>query len=241
MVASPTLPWVPVLLIAALSAVAMVSAIFPAARPPARQSRLTVIAILGIAALATTVWQVWADGNEIAHLIKGDRSQQLAARVKSLEQQLLKLEESTLSRSLGSDTAAKLADYLRPFSSGRRVVVSSMPNDIEAYRYATEITNALKAAGWDARGPETTTIFGNISAMGINVFDAAPSTGTAKILLDAFAQFGIPYETRVPPGGVLDGGSVELFIGSKPVQPAASTTGTVQQNGSSALRDVSGN
>ncbi len=234
------LPWVPALLIAALSALALAAATFPARRTFVRQSRLAAIAILGISALATTVWQVWTDGEEIARLARHDRSTELQIRVKSLEQQLAKLEESTRGRSLAGDTAAKLTNYLRSFGD-RKVVVSCIPNDIEAYNYATEIVDALRAANWDARGPETTTIFGKVSAMAVNVYDNDVSgSDTAKILLDGFAKFGIPYKTRVPPADVLDPGAVELFIGTKPVQPDV-VIETSPGTGFPSERNISGN
>jgi hypothetical protein len=112
---SQTLPWVPALLIAALSALALAAATFPARRTFVRQSRLAAIAILGISALATTVWQVWADDEEIARLFRHDRSTELQIQVKSLKEQIEKLEESTRGRSLAGDTAAQLANYLRGF------------------------------------------------------------------------------------------------------------------------------
>lgn len=240
MVVSPTLPWVPALLIAALSALALAAATFPARRTFVRQSRLAAIAILGISALATTVWQVWTDGEEIARLTRHDRSTELQIRVKSLEQQLAKLKESTRGRSFAGDTAAKLTNYLRSFGN-HKVVVSCIPNDVEAYQYATEIVDALKAANWDARGPETTTIFGKVSAMAVNVYDNAGSgSDTAKILLDGFAKFGIPYKTRVPPADMLDPGAVELFIGTKPVQPDV-VVDTSPGTGLPPKQNISGN
>jgi hypothetical protein len=234
------LPWVPALLIAALSALALAAATFPARHTFVRQSRLAAIAILGISALTTTVWQVWTDGEEIARLARHDRSTELQIRVKSLEQQLAKLEESTRGRSLAGDAAAKLTNYLRSFGD-HKVVVSCIPNDIEAYNYATEIVDALKAANWDARGPETTTIFGKLSAMAVNVYDNDGSgSNTTKILLDGFARFGIPYKTRVPPAEMLDPGAVELFIGSKPVQPDV-VVETSPGTGFPPERNISGN
>jgi hypothetical protein len=240
MAVSQTLPWLPALLIAALSALALAVATFPATSTVVRQLRLTAIAILGISALATTVWQVWIDGEEIAHLARLDRSTELQIRVKSLQEQLAKLEESTRGRSLVGDTAAKLANYLRPFG-GRKVVVSCIPDDVEAYHYATEIVDALKAANWDARGPETTTIFGKVSAMAVNVYsNDASSSDTAKILLDGLAKFGIPYKTRVPPAEMLDSGAVELFIGAKPVEPDV-VVETSPGTSLSPERNISGN
>ncbi len=165
----------------------------------ARRVRIAAIAALGSAALATSVWQASAASDEIAHLKQNDQTQKLALEVKSLAEELAKLKESARARSLDDQTATKLADYLRLYGS-RKIVVSCVPNDVEAYHYATELANALKGAGWDALGPQTTMIFGNIRAMGINVYDTGSAgPDTAKILVDAFAKFGIPYQSRVPP------------------------------------------
>jgi hypothetical protein len=220
------LPWLPALPIAALGATALAAAAIPATAVAARQRRLAAIAVLGILALGTMVWQAWAAAKEIARLRQNDRSQELALQVQSLENQLAKLERSTRARSLDGDTAARLADYLRPF--GRRtVVVSCVPNDLEAYRYATEIADMLKSANWDASGPETTMMYGNIRAMGVNLFDnGAPGSDTTKILVAAFAKFAIPYQTRVPPGPDPNGAAVELFIGSRPGPPTAEAVQT---------------
>jgi hypothetical protein len=215
------LPWLPALLVIILSALALAVAAAPATAPAARWSRLTGIAVIGLLAVSATVWQTKADADRIMQLIRQDQSKQLMAQVRSLEEQVAKLRESTRIRSLGADTARRLADYLRPFGS-HKVVVSCAPNDIEAYRYATQIADALKAANWDARGPETTAIFGDVRAMGINVYDnGGPGSHTAKILLDGLAKFGIPYQSRVPPAEALpETETVELFIGSKPTAAA---------------------
>lgn len=210
------LPGLPVLLVVALSGLALASALTPAAGAITKRMRAVAIAVLGILAVATTVWQARASGEQIARLKQNDKSKELASQIRSLEDQVAKLKESTRLRSLGTDTASKLADYLRPFGS-HKVVVSSIPNDIEAYRYATEIADALKAAQWDARGPETTGIFGDIHAMGINIYDnAGQGSDTAKVLIGALTKFGLPYQSRVPPTEALQSGTVELFIGTKP-------------------------
>jgi hypothetical protein len=212
------LPWLPALLIVALGILALAAA---AGRSPAtKRLWLAAIAIAGMVALAATLWQGWAAGEQIARLKRNDRSAELAAQVKSLEDEIAKLKETTRARSLGAETAANLAGYLRSFGS-RKVVVSCAPNNFEAYRYATQIANALKAANWDARGPERTTIFGDIRAMGINVYDNGErGSDTAQILLAGLAKFGIPYQSRVPPSEAVASGTVELFIGAKPGQPA---------------------
>jgi hypothetical protein len=113
--------------------------------------------------------------------------------------------------------AERLSEYLRPFGP-RPVVVSCIPDDIEAYNYANQIVNIFKSANWDAHGPEITKIFGDIVAMGVNVYGGGENNSeTVKILLDGFAKFNIPYHIRVAPSGSIpDNATVELFIGAKP-------------------------
>lgn len=217
---SALLPWLPAVFVGALCVLALTIVMVPSTKT-AKRAGLAGLGVLGSAALAISVWQSSAASDEIARLKHNDQTERLTLQVKSLEQELTKLKESTRARSLGDQTAVNLADYLRPYGS-RKIVVSCVPNDVEAYRYATEIANAVKNAGWDASGPETTTIFGNIRAMGINIFDpGSAGPDTAKILVDAFAKFGVPYQSRVPPAEAVDGGRVELFVAAKPVQPAA--------------------
>ncbi len=214
------LPWLPALAVAALGAIALLSAAAPPLSSASRRRRFGAIAGLGALALIVTVWQVWAQGRVIAGLVRNDPAKQLTLQVRSLEDRLAKLKESTRERTLGEETAAKLAGYLRSFGS-RKVVVSCIPGDIEAYDYATEIADVLKAANWDARGPETTMIFGDVRALGVNLYNkGAPGADTAKILLDGFVKFGIPYQSRVPPQAMPDDGTVELFVGGKPTQAA---------------------
>jgi hypothetical protein len=210
------LPWLPVVLTAALCAAALAAAAFPTTTGARMRLRLAAVALLGVAALSATLWQSWAATQEIARLERNDPAKALAARVTELEAQLSRLQQSTRERSLDPDTAKKLADFLRPFGA-RKVVVSCVPNDVEAYRYATQIADALKSAGWDANGPETTVIFGNIRAMAINIYDnSGAGSDTAKILVDGFTKLGIPYQSRVPPAQSLDSGTVELFVGAQP-------------------------
>jgi hypothetical protein len=71
--------------------------------------------------------------------------------------------------------------------------------------------------------PETTTIFGDIKSMAINVYDNSDGrSDTMKVLLEGLAKFGIPYQSRVPPSEALpDNGTVELFIATKPTLSGA--------------------
>src|SRR5271166_2392309 len=221
------LPWLPALMIVALCALAFAVAAMPATKPRTRRVRIAAIAALGSAALATSVWQASAASDEIAHLKQNDQTQKLALEVKSLAEELAKLKESARARSLDDQTATKLADYLRPYGS-RKIVVSCVPNDVEAYHYATELANALKGASWDALGPQTTMIFGNIRAMGINVYDTGSAgPDTAKILVDAFAKFGKaacrrPRQSTVAESNCLSAPSLFSHPSRPPSQPISS-------------------
>jgi hypothetical protein len=221
-VAGALSPWLPAVLVAILSISALALAAAPGTSPRETRPRLMALAAIGGLALAATVWQAKAGADRVARLVEQDRTKQLTAEVDALQQQIEQLKESTRFRSLTGDTATKLADYLRPFGK-HKVVVSCAPNDIEAYHYATQIADVLKTANWDASGPEATTIFGDVRAMGINVYNnSAHPSDTVKILLDGLAKFGIPYQSRVPPSEALpQTETVELFIGAKPGFTAA--------------------
>ncbi|HTV44217.1 MAG TPA: hypothetical protein VMF05_02780 [Stellaceae bacterium] len=218
----PSFAWLSILLVVVLCAAALAGAALPVRTETDRRRRLGSLVFLGALTLAATVWQSRSAADRIAGLERQDRSPQLTAQVESLQRQLDQLKETSRGRSLSANTAAKLADYLRGFGS-HKVIVSCAPDDIEAYHYATQIADVLRAANWDARGPEATTIFGNVEAMGINLYnDSGHASETVKILLDAMVKFGIPYQSRVPPSQALpDNETVELFIGSKPSSLAA--------------------
>ncbi len=213
--------WLPELLVLILAAVAIAACGRAPAGPAQRRLRVAGIALLGGLAIVTTVWQQRSATARISHLIAEVHSAALTKEVNALESEIDQLRQREHGRTISSDAAAKLADYLRSFGP-HQVVVSCTPDDIEAYRYATEIVDVLKSANWDARGPEATTIFGDIKAMGINVYDAgAGRSDTTKILLAGLTKFGIPFQSRVPPSEALpDNQTVELFIGAKPAPPA---------------------
>jgi len=141
----------------------------------------------------------------------------LNSRISELQAQIEALREKTKTRAIDSDTVTKLADYLRPFGS-HRVVVSCVPDDVEAFTYANQIANVLRTAGWDAHGPETTAIFGDAPAMGIRLYvrsGVAPET--AKILLDAFTRFDVPFKSGTTSNDMIpDNTTVELFVSHKP-------------------------
>jgi len=142
----------------------------------------------------------------------------LTAKIKDLENQVQALQEKSRARTIDTDTSAQMADYLRPFGN-HRVVVSCLPDDVEAYGYANQIANVLRAAGWEALGPETTTIFGEAPAMGVTLYvrSGAAPPDAARLLLDAFTRFNIPYQSGVASNDAIpDPATVELFVGKKP-------------------------
>jgi hypothetical protein len=144
--------------------------------------------------------------------------QALNSKIKDLESQIDALKERTRGRSIAPDAAAKIAALLRP--GGRhQVVVSCAPDDIEAYNYANQIANVLREAGWDATGPEKTTIFGEAPGMAVRLYvraGAAPPD-TVKLLIDAFTRFNVPFESGITPNDAIpDPATTELFVSHKP-------------------------
>jgi hypothetical protein len=217
-------PWVPALLALILSAVAVAAVGTMPAGSATKRLRIAGIALLGGLAVAATVWQTHIYRDRISSEEIGSAAQ--IKQVQALEDQIDALKQSTKRRTISADTGGKLADYLRPFGP-RQVMVSCAPGDIEAYHYATEIVNVLKSANWNAGGPETTTIFGDIKSMAINVYNNSDGrSDTMKILLAGLAKFGIAYQSRAPPSEALpDNGTVELFIAAKPALSGAPAPG----------------
>jgi hypothetical protein len=226
------LPWLPTLLLIILTAVALTAASAPPVTRAARRICFAAITLFGVLALAGSVWQGMKAADATARRSGalasaenlGDtktRRAGLAEKVETLEKRIKELEAAGAGRTVGADTAVKFADYLRGFGS-RRVVVSCAPNDLEAYDYANQLVNILKAANWDAEGPEITEIFGDIRAIGVSLYvNGDNDTDTVKILLDGFAKFNIPYRSRVTPSHAIpDAETVELYIGSIASQPA---------------------
>jgi len=225
-------PWLTVAAVLGLGAVAALGA----RRPPPRtitggRARLLGTLAVGLLALAGAAWQAFGIGAARAPLPAGDRPLAEAApaalavlrqRIRLLETRLDELKHGITPRVLGPDKAQQLAVYLRQFGS-RAVVISCTPNDVEAFDYATQIANALKSAGWDARGPESTTIFGDIRAIGINVYDSdappdASSTDASQSPAEAHRQpdkVDARATQRTPtgrPGGSGGSGTVDILL-----------------------------
>ena len=141
----------------------------------------------------------------------------LSAKVAGINDQIAALKTGATGRAIDAATAVKLADYLRQ-SGSYRVVVSCPPSDVEAYTYANQLVDILKAAGWDANGPETTVNVLDQPAMGVTVLVRDPTApDAAKILLDAFTQFDIAHQPGISASyAIPDTATVELFVAKKP-------------------------
>jgi cell division protein FtsB len=240
--------WLPSVAVVAMTVVALVmAASAPALR--ARRLWLPAVMLLGAAAIGLTVWRQEAGraalGAEAARVeALGARLDALArmlpagpgrtpaetfdtvaaalhalnAKIKDLETQVAVLRQQARHRTIRPRTAADLAADLRRFGP-HRVVVSCVPDDVEAFAYANQIANLLRAAGWQAPGPEATAIFGTAPAMGVALYVKSGGTPpeTARILEDAFTRFNIPYKPGVTPSDAIpDPATTELFVSHKP-------------------------
>jgi hypothetical protein len=221
-------PWLPTVLVIILTAVALTEAGSSAATTRNRRLWMASIILVGSLAIAGAVWQVQrtvaasaalAGMTALPEASNRERyeptTSDLTKQVKALEDRIRELEAGRQLRTIATDNADKLVAYLRQFGN-RRVIVSCTPEDIEAYQYANQLVNILKSGNWDVQGPQVTKIFGDIRAPGINVYVSRDHSDTAKILLDGFAKFNIPYQSRVTPSQAIpDAETVELFIGTR--------------------------
>jgi hypothetical protein len=240
--------WLPTVAVAAIAVFGFVAVVVQPSRP-AKKYWLAAMLVGAVLAIGASAWQQAksrvALGDEMVRLQKlGKRLDELGrllpmgpgttpdqtfdtvaatitslnARIKDLEGQIHALAEKSRARTIDPDTAREMAEYLRPFGS-HRVVVSCVPDDVEAYGYANQLANLLRAAGWDALGPETTKIFGEAPAMKILVYvrPGVQPPEAVKLLLDAFARFNIPFQSGITPEAAIpDPATVELFVGHKP-------------------------
>ena len=144
--------------------------------------------------------------------------QTLNAKIAELQGQVEALRQKSRARSIEPAAAAQIAEYLRR-SGGHRVVVSCAPDDLEAYGYANQLANVLRDAGWEALGPEKTAIFGEAPGMGVRLYvrNGATLPDAARLLIDAFSRFNIPFESGVTPSDAIpDPATTELFVSHKP-------------------------
>jgi len=249
MIAGETLWWLPTAAAAAMAVLGVVALAAQPPRP-ARRWWLAALLVGGALAVGASAWHGArsrdALGGEAARLRQlGERLDALGrllpagpgasadetfdtvtaaivalnAKIKDLESQIAALREKNRRRTIDPDVADKLADYLRQ-AGPHRVVVSCLPDDLEAFTYANQLANVLRLAGWEALGPEKTTIFGEAPAIGIRLFVRSTATAppdTGKLLTEAFTRFNIPYQSGITPSDAIpDPATVELFVGPKP-------------------------
>ncbi len=240
--------WLPTVAVAAMSGVAWAAVASASERPGRRRWMAGVLAAAAIA-LLLSAWQqtrsraVLADEaarlqqlgtrlDEVGRLLPAGPGTtpgetfdtvttaivSLSAKIKDLEGQIQTLQEKSKGRAIPDDAAAKMAEALRQAGS-YRVVMSCVPDDVEAFSYANQIANVLRAAGWDALGPETTTIFGETPPMGLALYmrPGVSPPDSVRVLFDAFGRFNIPYQSGITPSTAIpDPATVEVFVGHKP-------------------------
>ena len=221
--------WLAPLSVIVVTALALTVAEMPSATPSGRRLWMASVLAFGVLAIAATVWLGRREGEEALALAgtsaapqgspaapNGPSVASLTFQIRVLKDRVKELEADRPVRSIAQKSADDLASYLKQFGS-RRLIVSCIPEDIEAYQYANQLVNLLRAANWDVQGPQVTKIFGDVRAPGVNLYvNGDNSSDTTKILLDGFAKFNIPYQSRVTPSGAIpDIETVELFIGSQ--------------------------
>lgn len=145
-----------------------------------------------------------------------DAIRSLNAQIEDLQQQIRAARETYKNRRIEPETASRLAAHLRGLGP-YRVVVSCVPGDAEAFAYANQLVNILREAGWDALGPETTTIFGTPSYPGVTLFPPGGGASQAvNALIDAFTRFNIPFRSGIPAREAIpDPGTVSLLVSGK--------------------------
>ena len=224
--------WLPTLFVVVVTALALTAAALPPGAPSGRRLWMASILVFGCLAIAATVWLGRREAEETVALagtsampqvpsavLNAPSTADLTRRIKALEDHVKELEAGRRVRSITQTAADDLASYLKQ-SGTHRVIVSYIPDDMEAYQYANQLVNILRAANWEAQGPQPTKTFGDVRAPGINLYvNGDNSSDTAKILLAGFAKFNIPYQSRVTPSGAIpDTETVELFVGSRQSQ-----------------------
>jgi hypothetical protein len=262
-VTDPIASWGPAALVVLVAALGLTVAGSPPASRGTRRLWTAAIFVCGSLAVAGTVWQaqdaLHRKSAAMALLRQSEGASAGAALARAAptappQDSVATARQPAPARAIAADTAGKLAAYLKKFGS-HAVIVSAIPGDLEAYDYANRLANLLRTADWQVGGPEITRVFGDLHAVGVNLF-ANPKqlSDTTKILADAFEKFNIPYQPRVTPDGVVpDSDAVELFVGALPgtriasapppepaVVPGAPINAAAAGQGSGSMQDKTG-
>ena len=247
MISGEALWWLPSAAALVMSMLALLAALAQPRRP-AKSAWILLILICGTLAVALSTWQqtdnraalqqeaarlrdLWARLDELGRSLPAGPGQtpaetfgtvsaalrSLNARIEDLHDQIRALQQKSRMRQIEPQTAAQIAQHLRQFGS-HRVVVSCVPDDVEAFTYANQIAGILREAGWDAQGPEKTTIHGEGPSMAVRLFvrNAAVPPDTARVLIDVFSRFNIPYQSGIAASDAIpDPATVEIFVSLK--------------------------
>jgi hypothetical protein len=241
-------PWLPLVPVVVMTALAVIEAMLLPLDGRARRRWVGGVVVAGSLAVASAFWLQQASESTLARegaqlqsffarleKMNGLLSQKeqaspdgifdavvatiddLHKKVAELRARITELGKAYKDRTIDAAVASEMIGFLRQ-SGSHHVVISCAPDDVEAYDYGNQIANILKAAQWDASGPEATAIFGTAPAMGVSLFTRGPTVPAgATILLQAFAKFNIPYQARIGPDDALpDADTVELYIPRKP-------------------------
>src|ERR1051325_2219906 len=159
--------WLPTIAVGVMAALAFVATLAQGPRG-AKLPWIATVLVCGALATAASAWQqnrelgqlreLSSHLNALARLLPGappanpeqtvdsltSSLYTLNSRIGELQAQIDVLREKAKTRSVDADTAKKLEDYLRPFGS-RRVVVSCVPGDPEAFTRSEEHTSELQS------------------------------------------------------------------------------------------------
>ncbi len=148
--------WLPTLFVIVVTALALTAAASPPAAPSGRRLWMASILVFGCLAIAATVWLGRREAEETSALAgtsavpqvppavsNAPSAADLTRRIKALEDHVKELEAGRRVRSIPQTAADDLASYLKQFGS-RRVIVSCIPDDMEAYQYANQLVNILQ-------------------------------------------------------------------------------------------------
>jgi len=136
----------------------------------------------------------------------------------------LKLEAKIAPRRLNADQQHAITAALKPFS-GRKVMVKSYAQDVEAAILGKQIIESLKFANIEVS--DNTLSVSSFRSIALAVHVTGNDETLVATLLDALSSVGNLYVTPEPPpatAGIAMGGGNEsamaavIFVGSKPIQ-----------------------
>jgi hypothetical protein len=247
MTSAEALWWVPSAAALVMTVLALLAALAQPTGP-ARTGWILTVLVCGTLAVAASAWQqadnrtalareterlreLWARLDELGRALPagpgstpaetfdtiGAAIRSLNTRVEQLDDQLRLKDQEVRARKIDPQTAAQVAQHLRQYGR-QRVVISCVPDDVESFAYANQIAAMLREAGWDALGPERTTIFGEAPSMAVRLFvrNTSAPPEAARVLVDAFARYNIPYQSGITPSDAIpDPATLELFVSRK--------------------------